>query len=290
MTSLNAVKFQDAVRTLKKPFPGAKNPPIYFWNPTLDYDLIADYTLNELNAGHFINVPTIFGSAQHDGINFTPKNIKSLPSAQEFLIDQFPNLDWRPIREAWNVPKDASGDAQWRAVTSDVYGNIRYNCPSLNITSTYALNKSTPTWLYRWDVGSASHVGELMRIWNDDMNATSAYIQSYWASFIRSYDPNTYAAEYLNATGSGLESPEWLAFSNTDGKRLEFKDNNNVTMDTIPEEEWHRCNVIEEMGVHLKQPAYDPERHSFGIRQQPIASVYMVLATAMLGLFQWICV
>jgi hypothetical protein len=113
------------------------------------------------------------------------------------------------------------------------------------------------------------------------MNATSAYIQSYWASFIRSYDPNTYAAEYLNATGSGLESPEWLAFSNTDGKRLEFKDNNNVTMDTIPEEEWHRCNVIEEMGVHLKQyvkPIFSLQR-DFVTAHRPILLLYCLKNT-----------
>jgi carboxylesterase type B len=253
MTTIDAVTFQKAVRTLKVPFPGGKNPPLYFWNPTLDYDFIPDYTSNSLKAGNFLKVPTIFGSATHDGINFVPKNLMSLPRAQQFLTDQFPSLDWRQVRDAWNAPMDTSGDARWRSLASDVYGSIRYSCPTLNITDTYALNNTSPTWQYRWNVGSASHVGELLPIWNNASSAAGVFVQAYWASFIRSYDPNTHAAEYLVSKGSELESPDWYAFNSTNGQRLEFNDKNFVDMEDIPEEEWKRCHVIDDMGLHLKQ-------------------------------------
>ncbi|KAF1938869.1 triacylglycerol lipase-like protein [Clathrospora elynae] len=282
LTALDAVTFQTAVRTLKIPFPGGKNPPIYFWNPTLDYDFITDYTLNLLKAGKFVKVPTIFGDSTHEGINFTPNNIVSLSRAQQFLLDQFPSTNWPAIRKVWNAPARTSFDSRWRALASDVYGHIRYNCPSMNISATYALNNTLPTWQYRWNVGTASHVGELLPIWNNATSAAGVFIQAYWASFIRSYNPNTHAAEYLLAKSKELHSPEWKPSTTGKGKWLEFNDKNVVTMEDVPEEQWKRCDVIDDMRLHFKQK----EQTSFGFRQRPLASTYLAIATVLLGVFQ----
>jgi carboxylesterase type B len=165
LASLDAVSFQKAVRTLKKPFPGAKNPPIYFWNPTLDYDFVQDFTYTQLRASKFVKVPTIFGDTTNEGINFTPQGIRTMPTAQTFILDQFPGLNWAAIAEAWKAPTKQGSDNRWRSVASDVYGHIRYNCPTLNISGTYAASSNYSTWTYRWNVGTASHVGELMPIW-----------------------------------------------------------------------------------------------------------------------------
>lgn len=253
LTSLDAVTFQAAVRAVKLPFPGATNPPIFFWNPTLDFDFIKDYTYNELKLGHFVNVPTIFGDATNEGSIFTPKNIVSLARAQQFVQDQFPNVDWRQIREVWKGPADISQDPRWRTLASDVYGHIRYTCPNLNISATYALNNTYPTWQYRWNVGAASHVGELLPIWNNATSAAGVFIQAYWASFIRSFDPNKHATEFLLAKGQSMESPEWVEFNTDDHRRLAFNDNNMVQMEEVSQEEWDRCEVIDDMGLHLKQ-------------------------------------
>jgi hypothetical protein len=78
-------------------------------------------------------------------------------------------------------------------------------------------------------------------------------VQAYWASFIRSFDPNTHAAEYLVSKGSELQSPDWHSFSASNGQRLSFNDDNNVTMEAVPELEWQRCDAIDDMGLHLKQ-------------------------------------
>jgi carboxylesterase type B len=256
LTSLDAVTFQTAVRTLKKPFPGATNPPIYFWNPTLDYDFIKNFTFNELQAGHFVQVPTIFGDTTNEGIIFTPSNIKTMPGAQQFVADQFPGINWREIRKAWGGPSKDS-DAQWRQIASDVYGHIRYNCPTLNMSSTFAAKSSFPTWTYRWNVGSASHVGELLPIWNNASSAAGVFIQAYWASFIRSYDPNKHVADYLVAAGgqsaSELVSPVWDTHGSGDGQRLEFNDGNVVHMEAVSQTERNKCNVITSMGLVLKQ-------------------------------------
>jgi carboxylesterase type B len=256
MASLDAVSFQSAVRILKKPFPGATNPPIYFWNPTLDHDFIQDFTYNELKAGHFVKVPTIFGDTTNEGIIFTPSNIKTMPGAASFVADQFPGIKWSEIQKAWNAPNSQS-DPKWRQVASDVYGHIRYNCPTLNISSAYAEKSTFNTWTYRWNVGSASHVGELLPIWNNATSAAGVFIQAYWASFIRSYDPNKHVADYLVAAGGEsareLVSPVWNTFGNSTGTRMEFNDGNVVHMEAVGAQEHERCNVITGMGLTLKQ-------------------------------------
>lgn len=299
LASLDAVSFQRAVRTLKKPFPGATNPPIYFWNPTLDYDFIKDFTFNELKAGHFVRVPTIFGDTTNEGISFTPKDIMSMPSAQQFVADQFPGVNWLEIRKAWDAP-DAQSDARWRQIASDVYGHIRYNCPTLNISSTYAAASNHSTWTYRWNVGTASHVGELLPIWNNATSAAGVFIQAYWASFIRSYNPNDHVADYLVAAGGEaakeLVSPKWEPFGSGNGNRLVFNDGNLVQMAPVSDQARNRCDVITKMGLTLKQPSPSaaptptptPTPISFGSRVAPLASPFLIVVTTLFGLLPWL--
>ncbi|KAJ4330667.1 hypothetical protein N0V95_010017 [Ascochyta clinopodiicola] len=255
LTSLDSVTFQNAVRSLKIPFPGGKNPPIYFWNPTLDYDFIQDYTYNALKYDRYVKVPTIFGDSTNEGINFTPKTISNYDLARQFILDQFPTANWAKIRTVWNGQMNALADARWRGLASDVYGHIRYNCPNLNMSSVYAENNTHPTYQYRWNVGTASHVGELPSIWHNGTSASAVFMQAYWASFIRSYDPNKYSADFLVAKGQELNNPEWKTFRNGTGlgMRLKFGDNNQVAMEEVSDEEWKRCEVITNMGLHLEQ-------------------------------------
>jgi len=287
LTSLDAVVFQTAVRKLKQPFPGGTNAPIFFWNPTLDYDFIADYTYNELRDGNFVKVPTLFGDTTNEGSIFTPKSIVSLSRAQQFITDQFPEVSWQKISEVWKGPTDITQDPGWRIYASDVYGAIRYICPNLNMSATYALNNTNPTWQYRWNVGSASHVGELLPIWNNATSAAGVFIQAYWASFIRSFDPNKHAAEYLLAKGKSLESPQWDVFSK-DSQRMSFNDDNVVHMESTPEEEWKRCEVIDDMGLHLKQPNGKGHKKSTGAYKLPLASAYVATGALLLGILPWL--
>jgi carboxylesterase type B len=257
LTSLDAVTFQKAVRSLKVPFPGAQNPPIYFWNPTLDYDFIKNLTYSELKAGHFLKVPRIFGDTTNEGIIFTPNNIQSKSRAQQFVDDQFPGVNWLDVAKAWNAPV-GNTDKRWRQVASDVYGHMRYNCPTLNLSSTYAgSEKEYSTWTYRWNVGAASHVGELLPIWNNATSAAGVFIQAYWASFIRSYDPNKHAADYMVAAGGEaareLVSPKWETFGSGNGRRMQFNDMNVVRMEDVPATEWSRCDTLTSKAVALKQ-------------------------------------
>lgn len=288
LTNMNAVKFQAAVQSLRMPFPGASNAPIFFWNPTLDYDFVQDYTYNELRNGHFIRVPTIFGDSTNEGTIFTPRNVTSLPRAQQFIIDQFPGASWSEIAKVWKGPIDIRRDPRWRTLAADVYGHIRYTCPNLNMSDIFARDNSHPTWQYRWNVGTATHVGELLPIWNNATSAAGVFAQAYWASFIRSYDPNKHATEYLLAKGQGMESPLWEDFG-TFRQRMTFSDDNVVRMQILPDEEVKQCHAIDNMGLHLKQvTSSNSTITSAGVRKDSLASNYIAAGAVLLGIFQWV--
>ncbi|KAF2787323.1 alpha/beta-hydrolase [Melanomma pulvis-pyrius CBS 109.77] len=254
--NLDAVAFQSAVRSFKEPFPGGKTPPIFFWNPTLDYDFVQDYTYNEVKAGHFVKVPTIFGDTTNEGLMFTPPNINSLQKSEQFIVDQFPNIDRADkirIRSVWPGPLNFIFDPQWRNVASDIYGHIRYICPGLNISHAYAENGSVPTWQYRWNVGSALHVAELGAIWNNGTSASYVFMQKYMASFIRSYDPNKHTGNFLLRGGQNLSSPTWNTFGDGNGKRMLFSNDNQVGMEDVSQEDRDKCDIITDLGIQLDQ-------------------------------------
>lgn len=255
LTSMDVVAFQTAVRTLKKPLPGGSGTPLYFWNPTLDDDFIQDSTFNQLQAGRYLHVPTIFGSATHDGVIFTPKSVMTQSKSQDFLTDQYPNVKWNTIRQVWgsDTANAAATDERWRSVTADIYGSTRYDCPGLKISSIYASNKSDSTWHYRWNVGAALHVGELGPIWNNGTSAAAVFVQAYWASFIRSYDPNKHVAEFLASKGSELTSPHWDTFDPSVQNRMQFSDDNNVGMENVSDLEKKRCDVIDVVALDIKE-------------------------------------
>jgi len=254
---MDAVTLQNAVRTLSIPFPGGKSPPIYPFNPTLDYDFIQDYTYNEFMKGHFVDIPTIIGDSTNEGLSFTSKTVSSLQEAYEFVSDQFTNMDHQDqqkIQTVWPGPSNHTEDERWRDIAADIYGHIRYQCPGLNFSSTMAEKGVQPTYQYRWNVRPALHVGELGSIWNNGTSAASSFIQAYWISFIRSYDPNKYKAEFFSKESGKLTSPTWETFGSTGNRqRLLFEDKDVVKMENVTDQEWARCRIISDLGLQMSQ-------------------------------------
>ncbi|KAF1962943.1 alpha/beta-hydrolase [Byssothecium circinans] len=243
---MDAVSFQKAVRDLRKPYPGAQNPPIFFWNPTLDNDFVQDFTYNEFQNNRYLKVPTIIGDTTNEGLGFTGTSVDSLKKAYTFVSDQFPNLDSKgqaAVQAIWAGPKDADNSPQWRNLAADVYGHIRYNCPGLNFSSTYAENASVPTWQYRWNVGKALHVEELGSVWGSGKFAANQFVHNYWVSFIRSFDPNKYPANFTG-DGNTISSPKWETFKVDQKQRMLFNDSNVVQMEEVAKVELSRCNLI----------------------------------------------
>ncbi|OCL02914.1 alpha/beta-hydrolase [Glonium stellatum] len=248
LQEMDAVKFQTAVRGLKIPFPGAADPPVYFWGPTLDYDFIKGYTYEELEAGHFVKVPAIFGDDTNEGIIFTPKTIDSEKLADQFIKDQFPTVttsELSQLRAVFPGPSNTQSDPAWRTQAAQVYGHLRYICPGMNVSSVFSNTNGAKTWNYRWNVGGATHVSELSSVFYDGDTDAGKFIHQYWASFIRSLDPNTYRM-------SG--APTWDNWGGSNGStRIVFNDKNVVNMEDVPSQEQQACDVVNNLGVALEQ-------------------------------------
>jgi carboxylesterase type B len=258
LREMDAVKFQEAARNLRMPFPSGQDPPLYFWNPTLDHGFIQDYTFNEISAGKFVKVPSIFGDTANEGWVFTPQSITSGPRAEQFLQDQFTNLNEQEkaqILRLWEAPYEGRLDPKWKKIASDVYGHIRYTCGALNISAAIAANGSAPVWQYRWNVGEALHVSELPAIWNGGASAAAVFMQHYLVSFVRSYDPNRFPSDFSLQNGATLETPGWKEFGHetAEQKRMHFGNDNAVHMREVSPEEAIRCDALLNMGIQLEQ-------------------------------------
>ncbi|KAK8075012.1 cholinesterase [Apiospora hydei] len=135
------------------PYPGASGPPLYMWNPVVDGDLLRDVTYNSYAQGNFVKVPMLIGDDTNGGTVFTPRNTSTLRQSDEFLHNQFPYL--RPdqlstINKLYpnaNASCPAAG-CYWRQV-SDAYGDMRYMCPGLYISSELEHRGVQGTWNYR---------------------------------------------------------------------------------------------------------------------------------------------
>jgi carboxylesterase type B len=146
---LQAINFQ-------VPYPGAQAAPLYGYGPTLDFDFVSDYTLRAYAEGKYVKVPAIYGDDTNEGTSFVPKNTSSIGQSNTFLKNQFPDLtlsQLRKINELYPVegtPSFNDSGRYWRQA-SDVYGELRYNCPGI-FASQQLANDNISSWNYRWNV------------------------------------------------------------------------------------------------------------------------------------------
>lgn len=131
-----------------------------------------------------------------------------------------------------------------------MYGEIRYICPGIYLSSIFDKYGVQDNYNYHWDIGAASdiasgygvvHVEELQYIWGGGND-----IQAYWASFIRSFNPNTYAPG---------GSTTWQRFSVTGMERILFQ-TGNTSMESVPTgagSQAQRCAYLISIGSSLQQ-------------------------------------
>jgi carboxylesterase type B len=137
------------------PYSGNSEAGLYIYGPTIDGDLIQDYTPNLLAAGKYIRVPAIFGDDTNEGTVFTPRNTSSQSDSSRFLKNNFPDLtsdQLSHIAQMYpvdNTPSYSNSGRYWRQA-ADAFGELRYVCPGLLFTRTWA--KNVPVWNYRWNV------------------------------------------------------------------------------------------------------------------------------------------
>ncbi len=198
------------------------------WNPVVDGSLLRDVTYEEYKLGHFIDVPLIVGDDTNGGTTFTPRGTATLAESNQFLKNTFPFLTNANLAKLSSLyPKtDVSfpnSGSYWRQV-SNAYGEGRYMCPGLFISSVESRSGKNNSWAYRWNVedpgqmasgDGVPHAVEVSAIWGPryvggpgsygegGVNApVSPVVQAYWTSFIRTLDPNTYRQPGSAALGA----------------------------------------------------------------------------------------
>jgi carboxylesterase type B len=203
----------------------------------------------------------------NDGTIFTPRSTGSIQSMNTFLKNQFPFLTPQHLAQINNyypMAEQYVGAGQyWRAV-SNAYGDMRYMCPGLYLSSVYS-NATIPVWTYHYNVidppSNATgygvlHTAETTAIWGPSFvsgGAPKSYfqlnapivplMQGYWTSFIRSKNPNTYRAE-----GAPLWE-NWVA-SKQNRLRINLA---NTSMETVDETQQKHCAYLTSIGSVLQQ-------------------------------------
>ncbi|KAM5345173.1 hypothetical protein ACJ41O_011035 [Fusarium nematophilum] len=254
------------------PYPGGSTPPLYMWTPVVDGDLIQDVTYKLFEEGKFIKVPAIIGDDTNGGTVFTPQNASTLAQSDEFLKAQFPFLTLEQldrINDLYPNKNDScpSPGCYWRQV-SDAYGDLRYMCPGVYISNAFTLNGVPQSWNYRYDVEDPAqmaqglgvpHTVEVHAIFGPGLaggdppasyregeeNAPVApVVQSYWSSFIRSYDPNKHRRG---------GSARWEAWSGRRKQRIVFETGGKTRMEKLGRELEKNCAYFASIGPDIRQ-------------------------------------
>jgi carboxylesterase type B len=251
LRSLDAKEFQAAVKAVRLPYPGAPGKPVFMYNPALDHDFINEGTYDAFKNGRFVHVPTVMGDDTNDGVLFTPKNIDSHTSFDDFLKSNFVNLTDPQLAELrgfyeLNTTKQLNQDVFVNA-SSQAFGDLRYLCPSLYFSN--AIDSAQPSvdnYFYHWDVGKANHVAELGSIWGSGNPGTVDHkFQSYFTSFVRTLNPNQF---------KDPGTPDWEQWGNNDKyRRIRLGDNAKVEMESVSAEEKQKCSFINDIGPGLMQ-------------------------------------
>jgi len=253
-------------------YPGGPYKPIYPWNPVMDGDLLQDVTYKLFDDGKFVKIPMIVGDDTNEGTIFTPRNTSSQKDSNDFLRAQFPYLTTEQLSKIASLYPNPNAEScpstgcYWRQV-SDAYGDMRYTCPGLYISSALRNHGVTGSYSYRWNVEDPDqvsqglgvpHTVELNAIFGPSYvnNPPASYrpdgknadvvpvIQAYWASFIRSFDPNKYRHR---------GSARWEFWNPVIKNRLLFSTGGGTKMEYVDQTTRNRCDYFYDIGVGVKQ-------------------------------------
>ncbi|RGP60316.1 hypothetical protein FSPOR_10711, partial [Fusarium sporotrichioides] len=207
------------------PSPGSTKTPISMWMPVIDGDMVRSGLWDAFNQGNFVRVPTIIGATTNEGIGFSPP-VSSQSEAIDFWQAEYPNMNTRHVASINALYSDQSAACNnarcFTKQLKDSYGDMRFMCSGLSFTSAMSFWMPEKTWSYWYNVENAPgcgvpHCAELHAIWGTGR----AIVQGYWASFIRSYNPNTY--QYANAE-------VWQAYSKARRQRIVFDTGGKTTL------------------------------------------------------------
>ncbi|PLB44716.1 putative triacylglycerol lipase [Aspergillus steynii IBT 23096] len=254
------------------PLPRAQEAPLFMYSPVVDGTLVPDYTYRLFHKGKFIKVPVIFGDVTNEGTVFAPKNISTVGEADTFLQSQFPEIQLRHLARINAMYLQENETRQFPEAepywipTSNAYGEMRYTCPGMDMSSVYA-QAGVKSWNYHFAVQDpdsdaagegTAHTHEVNAIWGPqyvtDDNPPASYfttnapiipvMQGYWTSFIKTFDPNLQRRP---------GTPEWTQWGENEEHRRLFIRTGETAMETAPLVQQRRCDYLISIGIDLAQ-------------------------------------
>lgn len=251
------------------PYPGQSLNPLFMWGPVIDYDMFSLPLIEAFKQGRFIKVPVIWGDDTNGGSIFTSPFTSTVAHSNRWMRTQYPFLTLRKLwllNKAWkNTVKEQDRCPArdcWREQLSQVYGDMRYMCPSIYMSSAFPDHGFNNAWNYRWNVEDPDqiaaglgvpHVSEISALFGPEyvlepyINAPRTYregelnenavdvIQKYWISFIKTFDPNTERAQ---------GTARWEKFDSKKLSRLRFDTGGKTEMEYVGSELARRCTLL----------------------------------------------
>ncbi|KAI1660245.1 alpha/beta-hydrolase [Daldinia decipiens] len=268
---------------IPSPFPGRPGLPaplpLFYWTPCVDGSLLPDSPSVLFSQGSFVDVPLILGTTTNEGTVFAPADAASSDAMTLFLQNNYPRLSAAqasavpsiyPLQAA--VPLHAS----WFPSAATAYGEATFICPTNTLLASYAPRRA---WSYRYDVYDAMnaamglgvpHIWESWAVFGPDSqqgpgrgpasyyNEAAAagvvpWVMDYWISFVRTLDPSALRTpgapvwELWDAEGGGNGNG-----TGSGGERL-LMQVGNFSMETVPEDQWERCDFWKGLAPALQQ-------------------------------------
>ncbi|KAF3055664.1 Acetylcholinesterase [Daldinia childiae] len=267
--------------------PGLPDPlPLFYWTPCIDGSLLPDSPSTLFSQGSFIDVPVIMGTTTNEGTVFAPADTASSDAMTLFLQNNYPRLS---SAQANNVPRKYPQQAtvplheSWFPSAATAYGEATFICPTNNILTAYVQrrNNAQRAWSYRYDVYDAMnaalglgvpHIWESWAVFGPDSQqgpgrgptsyygeaaAVVPWVMDYWISFVRTLDPSTLRTpgapvwELWDAEGGGNGNGNGTG-TGSGGERL-LMQVGNFSMETVPEDQWERCDFWKGLAPALQQ-------------------------------------
>ncbi|KAH9205844.1 Alpha/Beta hydrolase protein [Leptodontidium sp. 2 PMI_412] len=242
---------------------GGGGPAVFLWSSCIDGDLIRDQPFKQFAAGNYVKVPAIYGSDTNEGTVFTPHTISNYTEMNNFLKNNWPKLTaFQLARIDFLYPKAEQfpDRGPYFRTAANAYGDLRYTCPGLYLSSKFGDDGVQNIYNYRWDVlteanalngDGVTHTAGVAPTWGLYLPGSpeaniSPYIQSYITSFIRtSGNPNLYRLK---------GSPEWTRYSEQNAKRMHFpNDPYEVGMESVTSGQKKKCGYLSSISPVIGQ-------------------------------------
>ena len=246
-------------------YPGNDHPPVYAYNPVVDGKFITDVPLSLFGNGQFVRVPTVFGDDTNEGTIFTPRSLKTEDESTTFMKNNYPALSDAQLDQFKTMYKfDNTDTSDYWLQASWAYGETRYICPGIHMSTLVANNSNENVWNWRYNIATpeqkkdlnlVAHGSEMPAIWGPqyqgpsgpaemlETNATDTVtaMQGYWLSFIKTLDPNRLKPDV---------APTWDTWNGTNRILFDF---NGTSMEIIDDSQIERCGYLSQIMVQLQQ-------------------------------------